>query len=51
MLWARVSLEASIPWALALLGAAVPPTHGSVEIPIRQALASLEAVEPWALGS
>ena len=46
-----VSLEAALPRALALLAPAVLRTQGSMENAVRQALASLEAAEPWELGS
>ena len=49
MLWARVSLEAAMPRALALLVGAVPWTLGSLESAARRALASMEAADPPAL--
>ena len=51
MLWAWVSLEAVMPWALALLAPAVLRTETSMENAVRKGLASLEAAEPCALGS
>ena len=51
MLWARVSLVATMPWAMALLVAAVLRTEGSMKNAVQHALDSLEAAEPWALGS
>ena len=49
MLWARVSLEAAMPRALALLAATVLRTPGSLESAVRRALASMEAADPPAL--
>ena len=40
-----------MPRALAFLAAAVPRNQVSMDHAIRKALASLEAAEPWALGS
>ena len=40
-----------MPQVLALLAAAVLRTNGSMGNAVRQALASLEAAEPWALCS
>ena len=51
MQWARVSLEAAMPRALALLAAALPRTQGSMESALRWALVSMEAAEPPALCS
>ena len=48
---ARVSLEAAMARALALLVAQVPQTQGSLQSAVRRALASMEAAEPRALGS
>ena len=49
MLWARVSPEAAMPRALALLVGAVPWTLGSLESAARRAMASMEAADPPAL--
>ena len=51
MQWARVSLEAARPRALAFLAATVLRTPGSLESAVRRALASMEAAEPGTLGS
>ena len=49
MQWARVSLEAARPRALALPAATVLRTPGSLESAVRRALASMEAADPPAL--
>ena len=51
MLRARVSLEAAMPRALALLVGAVPWTLGSLESAVQRALASMGPAEPPALYS
>ena len=51
MQWARVSLAAARPRALALPAATVLRTPGSLESAVRRALASMEAAEPGTLGS
>ena len=48
---ARVSLEAAMPWALALLAGQVLRTQDSLQSAVRHALASMEAAEPRAQGS